>query len=474
MQLMMGMRGAMVLTLSLLACREPSDVTPPADGGPDSAAPDAVPLCIDDDIRDMGAGDDSYAAATVITPTIGNPVVIEGRICNVTTEHDWFVVQLPTASPVGLRLLWPSGTDVVTMTLLDASYDLLGYTYNRNGVASLLKEGSATYYVDVWQSWPKNSGVAVPYKLEVAIADCARPGNDVACVDPARPVCSDIGACTAPRNDCANDDAADSGSTDDGPAVAQDMTAPIGTPVTVNAAICATSPQAREEDYYKVAVGQGEGLVVDVAPANGVHLDVSVIDSLGRSYGRDDYRDPKTFTLTYLPAGTYYVRVVQPTTLETNPYTIRVTRTAAQTCSSSADCAAEYATQLYRGACSAGACSFITSTGGALGSPCDSFTDCASYWCSYREFESHAERSVCTQTCTSTASCVSALGAGFACTSFSSPNSNYCIPSCASDLDCGTDLLNSIRSPGQPWHYLSCTTSSGVCSGPLIYNGWDY
>lgn len=73
----------------------------------------------------------------------------------------------------------------------------------------------------------------------------------------------------------------------------------------------------------------------------------------------------------------------------------------------------------------------------------------------------------------SSATCASDLGAGFACTNLGSNFTNYCMPGCATDLDCGTDLNNSELTTGQPWHYLSCTASSGVCEGPLVCNSWS-
>src|SRR5262249_16157713 len=149
---------------------------------------------------------------------------------------------------------------------------------------------------------------------------------------------------------------------------------------------------------------------------------------------------------TYLPAGTYYVRVTGDGALL---YTIAVTRTLAQRCQTSADCAAEYTTQYYRGTCTDGVCTFIDRNAGELGrgwgAPCDSNDDCAPVGgerrCSYLDFQSNAQRSVCTLTCETTYDCVNALGPGFTCTDYwGAVWINYCVPSCLGAFDCGADV----------------------------------
>jgi len=141
------------------------------------------------------------------------------------------------------------------------------------------------------------------------------------------------------------------------------------------------------------------------------------------------------------------------------------TRTTAQTCTTSAQCAAEYKNQIYRGTCvtagaGTGSCTFITTTGGANGAACDSAGDCMGGRCSYITFDADAQDSVCTTTCTSDANC--AFSGGLKCTT--GLQTNFCVPSCTSDLECGANVGSATLTSGQPWDYLTCTTATGVCS----------
>src|SRR5207237_3113062 len=102
-------------------------------------------------------------------------------------------------------------------------------------------------------------------------------------------------------------------------------------------------------------------------------------------------------------------------------------RTLGTGCATSADCAADYRNQLYRGACVAGACEHSPATGQApeLGA-CDRQSDCASGMsCASFFFVANADtRDVCARTCASDTDCA-ALGGGYVCTTYLSQN--FCV-----------------------------------------------
>jgi hypothetical protein len=173
--------------------------------------------------------------------------------------------------------------------------------------------------------------------------------------------------------------------------------------------------------------------------------------------------NPEVVTLTYLPVGTYYINVdrFDGTAAAAHAYTVNVTRTAAQTCTTATDCAGTYSTQVYRGSCTGGTCQAIPPGTLANGMPCDTGDDCMSGDCSYIIFESDAQKSVCVNTCTTTADCT-ALGAFTCTTGFTT---NICVPTCAGNLECGANLNGASLEAGQPWDYLTCTLPAGTC-GP--------
>jgi hypothetical protein len=140
-----------------------------------------------------------------------------------------------------------------------------------------------------------------------------------------------------------------------------------------------------------------------------------------------------------------------------------VTRTAAQTCTTTTDCAANYGTQFYRGVCATnGSCEFIAPGTRAAGAACDSGDDCSSTTCSYIAFESDAQKSICSASCTTQADC-DAVATGLTCTT--GFQTNICVPACTANLECGANLGSSALDTGLPWNYLTCATPAGTC-GP--------
>jgi hypothetical protein len=300
------------------------------------------------------------------------------------------------------------------------------------------------------------------YTLSVSEGECSTLYD---CTTGAAPIC-DAGntfLCVPGPNTCTGDDAADTGATsDDGPGGAQVITGPTQ---VVTGAVCA-EPVGVEGDWFAVTVLDGESVDLQLDfDAGAADLDVYVFDGTGVLWGLTFWQAPETVNLTYLPAGTYYfmVNAFAPSGPAATAYTATFNVGPAQTCATSADCAAEYTTQVYRGNCAAsGACEFIAPGAATNGAPCDSADDCMSGFCSYLFFESDAQDSVCSTMCTVTQDCA-AVGAGLTCTTGFS--TNFCLPSCANDIECGVVQTGAVNDPGEAWNYLTCTVADGTC-GP--------
>jgi len=435
----------------------------------DSTAPacDASNTCVaslDECTGDDSAEpDDGPTAATVLTPpTAGVPTVVNAAICNQPNgEGDWFELTLDADTEVGFGVTWSaaSGADI-DLLIWDDLGGLVDFGFNNGTEPEAFRSAllAGTYYLQIDQYRPVGVTAATAYTLTVRLPEC---DTSFDCVAPTAPACDASGACGDGPAACTGDDPGDDSHGDDGPAGSRSLTGAIASPVQLTGAVCDTP--ATEADFYQVTVGAGEGLVASLAWATSDDLDLVVFDHLGRVVGVSYYVEPEVVTLSYLPAGSYYLQVTRYASapvVAAVAYTITATRTAVQTCGSSADCDDVYSTQLYRGDCNAGVCQFIDG-GGAVadGQPCDSGDDCSSTRCSYIVFEADAASSVCTTTCTSTANCA-ALSGTTCTTGFST---NICVPACSSNLDCGANVGSATLDSGQPWDYLTCTTSGGTC-----------
>lgn len=407
-----------------------------------------------------GENDNGPAAARMIAfPTTGNPTMSGASLCATDQGDDWYKFTAPAAGGLRIVAAWTATADL-DFTVYDATGAVVvdsasGVAQSETRLANLPAAG--TYYVQVTQyvgsGTPTNDPVA--YTIQLAIPECT---TSFQCTTAGAPVCDTTGTCVAGPDMCTGD----ASEPDDGPAAARDLTGAVGNPVMLTGAVC--NAPAGEADWYKVTVTAGQGVIINTAFTSPTDLDVSVFDSAGRLEGLSFWNNPEVNTLTYLPAGTHYIRVVMYATSAVTaaaPYTITATRTAAQTCATRADCAANYTTQIYRGACTAGACEFIPAGTAAEGQPCDSADDCAGRQCSYFAFERDADKSVCNKTCATTADCAS-LGAGYTCTT--GFQTNECVPTCAADLDCGANT-NATPAVGSTWSYFTCT--SGSCGAPM-------
>ena len=315
------------------------------------------------------------------------------------------------------------------------------------------------------------SAFALLATLFASTAGAQSCNTDFDCFNAAVPVCL-AGTCAAGPSECTGDDAADGGNGDDGPTAARGLTPTVATPASATGAICGTP--AYEADWYKSTASQGEGLSATLSWTGADNLDLAVFSSAGEAQGFSLHQSPETVTLSYLPAGSYYIRVVNstvPASAAATAYVIEVAVTSPQVCTNSTDCASTFSTQLFRSSCLAGSCRASASVDLPLGSACDHDGNCASGLCSYLPFESGAQRSVCTSTCTSDSDCAS-VGAGLHCTQGLTPN--RCVAACSNNLECGADTVSPLVDLGQPWSYYTCTVASATClNDPIFANGFE-
>lgn len=417
---------------------------------------------------DAGEPDDGPTdAAALAVPTAGVPTVVDGAICNQPDgEGDWFELVLAADTTLGFTLTWNPASnadlDVIIWDDLGGFVDG-GLSTGTGGEAFQVELLAGTYYLQIDQFTPPAVVAATAYQFTALVPECQ---NSFQCTSPADPVCNAAGACGDGPSECIDDDSADS-TGDDGPAAARDLSGTVNTPVSITDGKVCSQP-ATEGDWYKATTtAAGQGLTLELGWADTTaDLDIYVYDGLGRLLGLSYYLNPEVVTLTRLPVGTYYILVTRysgPPPDEVTPYGITSTRTAADICTTVADCDDTYSTQVFRGQCTAGgACAFIQGAGAiADGATCDSPDDCDSGMCSYIAFEADAAESVCTIGCTTAADCTT-LGAGLTCTS--GLDSNFCLPTCASNLDCGANVSSFTLDTDQPWDYYTCNTTSGVCT----------
>ncbi len=452
--------GDFALTVTRAACRIDTECTTPAlplcDSNFECVAGSQV--CTGDDAHDDGAGDDGPAGATALAmPTPGDPTIANAAVCDVpATEADWFRVDL--TGDLGIDLRFAGANNDLDLKLLNATgQPVMTSEQDKGSFEGIAAIGlpHGTYYIVVtqYEQSPANV-VAVPYTLTLSVPDCA---SSFDCTT-AKPVCSAGKVCGPGPSLCSGDDAGDVSPGDDGPAGARDLSAGA-----IAAQVCSSSHF--EADYYKLTVAAGQGAVVSLAWADpAADLDLYTYDATGALMGASLYETPETVTLTYLPAGSYYFRVVKYATgagtTQITPYSITATATPVQACATSTDCAAEFQTQIYRGSCNAitHACERLPKNAQvAANGPCDADGDCAGGVCSYVEFESNAQRSTCSSHCTGDGDCAAITG------TTCDPDFMLCVPACNLDTDCGAVTNSAAPDPGEPWNYETCTVATHRC-----------
>jgi hypothetical protein len=283
---------------------------------------------------------------------------------------------------------------------------------------------------------------------------CVQCTTSFDCASATAPSCDTItDTCAQGTDQCLTDDTGEPAN--DGPAGAP-VIAPDG---TSNGMICSVPDS--EADYVAFDVTTlGETWDLGLAWSGTRDLDLEVFDATGATLGVSFWEQPEHVRLTYLPLGRYYARVTEFQGDATGvAYTLTAQRTPGTGCTSSADCAAEYRNQIFRGACQAGACVAIDGAGAvAQDGACDSLSDCATgLSCSSFFFVEGADtRDVCEPSCASDADC----GTGYVCTTYLSQN--FCVQKCSSDAQCPT-ALDRPPASGQPWYRLTCDVATGRC-----------
>ncbi|HEX5062600.1 MAG TPA: hypothetical protein VFV99_24680 [Kofleriaceae bacterium] len=291
---------------------------------------------------------------------------------------------------------------------------------------------------------------------------CVQCASSFDCVDSQAPVCDRTAQTCGPGSDmCLSDDSVEPA--DDGPAGARALVPNGGGFASATGEICST-PRS-EADFYSFQVTSvGEVWDFSLLWAGTDDLDLEIFDANGSAYGLSYWEQPEAARLTYLPTGTYFVKISDFTSQTTTPvaYTLSARRTAGPGCTTRADCASEYRNQIFRGDCVAGACVKIEGAGLVEeGGACDSVSDCGSMLsCPSFFFVANADtRDVCARTCSGDADCA-ALGESYVCTTYLIRN--FCVQKCTTNEQCATSLDSTPMSG--PWYRLTCTPATGRCA----------
>ena len=164
----------------------------------------------------------------------------------------------------------------------------------------------------------------------------------------------------------------------DGPAGAVALGLDGSGDATATAEIC--SQPRTEADYYAFQVTTiGDVSDLSLAWTGTRDLDLELYNAAGDNIGLSYWEHPEAMRVTYLPLGTYYIRISEfssPTTTSLG-YTLSVHRAAGAGCTSRSDAPPSTRNQVYRGDCVAGACTPIDGMGAVpQGGACDSVSDC--------------------------------------------------------------------------------------------------
>ncbi|MGN6109097.1 MAG: hypothetical protein ACTHU0_28585 [Kofleriaceae bacterium] len=484
------MRAALLVVIAAAACSDerahppaqpdasPADAPPPDTAGyPACAEFDGPGLAVPAHLEGLLAGADvvSPSSCDVVDAPYGTESAGPDRVVPLggLTPGMPYVVKLRASSDLAFYVTTgcstPSGPGADQCLLFqDAS---LGDTEVGRFIATA---PTAYVVVDFYSSQsPSSSRFTLDVYEEACQTEQQCGGATPACSDGLCVQCETSFDCrtrTAPRCNAANtcqpgidacdyDDPADP--FDDGPAGARVLAPDAHGHASALGLLCST-PRT-EVDFLAFDVETlGETWDFTLAWSGGRDLDLEAYDAGGRPLGLSYWEHPERIRLTYLPIGRYYLELSEfASTPESAPvsYALTAQRTLGEPCSGAADCAATYRNQVFRGACSDGACVPIDGGGEVPeGGACDSQSDCApGLRCPSFFFVSDADtRQSCHPTCHGDADC----GAGLVCTTYLSDN--FCVPKCTEDDHCPT-ALHSQPSAGAPWYRLRCHAPTGRC-----------
>ncbi|MEO7092755.1 MAG: hypothetical protein ABI175_05860, partial [Polyangiales bacterium] len=224
---------------------------------------------------------------------------------------------------------------------------------------------SNDFTLDVYPEQCQDSGVGqcgatTPACFEGRCVGCVTSFD---CTSAATAVCGGSQTCIAGSDQCLSDGSGEPGN--DGPAGATMITLDGTGHSSIVGKVC--SSPATEYDFFAFDVTTlGETWLLQLGWSGGRDLDLHVFDATGKDLGLSFWEQPEQVRLTYLPIGRYYARVREfVSTPDASPvtYTLTTQRTLGAACTGAADCATEYRNQLFRGACSAGACVPIDGNG---------------------------------------------------------------------------------------------------------------
>jgi hypothetical protein len=296
---------------------------------------------------------------------------------------------------------------------------------------------------------------------------CSQCNTDFDCTDATKSKCVEdkdgVKTCGT-ANDCTDDDTSEPN--DDGVAGASELAE--GTELSRK--MCSAGD---ESDYFKFNASDTDNVTITITSATAAaakqKLYAYVLDAKGEVYGLALHGDEDVIKLTFLPAGTYYVQVKALGTTAagekaTVDYKIALTRTTGTKCTSSADCAAEFEHQLFRGDCdtAVGVCKSVDGKGTrALGEVCDDDADCKEGLCGGGGIGKNQDKiSVCAVEC----------GAADGSLDDSKCGANICglygacAPKCTVDEECPINGLSAEPPAGKAWAFLPC--QNGKCQAP--------
>jgi hypothetical protein len=485
---------AVLLVVTLAgACGDPAQTTPdaPAPDAPPIDTPPIYPACSEFTGAGMAVPAHvvgSLSGANVQSPSlctsVDAPFGVESagpdsvvRIDNLQVGAP-YIVRLTSGDDLGFYVSsgcsTPSGPSETECSLfVDASF-------GRREVGRFVATAPSEYVVvDYYASNPDDTTFTLDVYAEQCASDAQCSGSTPSCVagrcvecasnfqcgDVTKPACNtDTNRCVVGSELCAPDDVGEPAN--DGHSGAIALVLDGSGNAIVSGDICQpNTPGLVEDDFYKFTVTTlGDTWDVGLAwSSSSRDLDLRVYDSQGQTLGLSFWERPETIRLTYLPRGTYYVRVntASPISNASHGYTLAVQRTPGAGCTTRAQCAAEYRNQLFRGDCVSGACIRIDGAGAlAELASCDSTSDCGTgLSCPSFFFVANADtREVCTRTCANDAACVP-LGSNYVCATYTA--TPLCVQKCTTDDQCATDYQS--RPSSGPWVRLRCDTQSGKC-----------
>ena len=490
----------LALTCVVSACSGPSK-TAPADAGALTDATSDATTAISSDagypachefaetampVPVQTTGDVSTAGADVLSPpscnVVNAPYGIESsgvdqviRVDDLVVGSDYTVV-LNSVADLAFYVVTgcdtPTGPSVQECLLFED--DTSGHI--EHGVFTA-PTTSLWIVVDDYRTEPPSNG---SFSLDVTAVQChtssdcsgATPacsaGQCVGCVtsfdctSPAASVCDPhSNSCIEGPGGCAIDDPTENA--DDGPAGAL-VTAPdADSSSVIDGHLCNASDAEHDYIRFDVTVA-GEDWSADLDWIGSQDLDLTITDAVGNDVGLSLYSQPEHIDLTYLPIGSYFIRIDDFSVSSSNsvPYQLTVTRMSTTGCTSTADCASTFINQIYRGTCASdGACVDIDGNGALdVGAPCDSSDDCATgEQCPAFFFVANADtRSVCAPNCVTDADCASA-GSDYVCSTYL--DANLCVQKCTDDDQCPRIPDAAPTTP--PWAFLTCDLPSGQC-----------